>query len=161
MSHDPTIGQDTLAAVTAPVTVAGQRAPALRFDHPRTQALLAALVVFRLLPQGFANRDLRAHLGPLLGVAPSAMTQGRMTYDLRRLRLHGLIERVPGTHRYQVTSVGMRTALLFTRTHARVLRPGLAQLVDPDTTCPSPLRQQFDKLDAAIDRFVQQARLAA
>jgi hypothetical protein len=161
MSHDPTIGQDALAAVTAPVTVAGQRAPALRFDHPRTQALLAALVVFRLLPQGFSNRELRAHLGPLLGVAPSTMTQGRITYDLRRLRLHGLIERVPGTHRYQVTSAGLRTALLFTRTYARILRSGLAQLIDPNPICPSPLRRQFDQLDATIDRFVQQARLAA
>jgi len=33
----------------------------------------------------------------MLGIDPSAMTPGRMTYDLRRLRLHGLIERIPKT----------------------------------------------------------------
>jgi hypothetical protein len=62
-------------------------------------ALLSALLLFRLLPRGFANRDLREYLAPLLGEAPSMITQGRMTYQLRRLRLYGLIVRQPGTHR--------------------------------------------------------------
>jgi hypothetical protein len=44
--------------------------------------------VFRLLPHGFRNADLRAHLAPLLGLTPADLTQGRMSYDLRRLRLH-------------------------------------------------------------------------
>jgi hypothetical protein len=59
----------------------------------------------------------------MLGLDPSAMTLGRMSYDLRRLRLHGLIERIPKTHRYRLTSFGLRTALLFTRVYARALRP--------------------------------------
>jgi hypothetical protein len=95
-------------------------------------------VIFRLLPRGFANRDLREHLAPLLGVAPSALTQGQMTYDLRRLRLHGLIERIAGTHRYQLTDFGLASALLPTRTYTRVLRPGLAELLGPDPPASSP-----------------------
>jgi hypothetical protein len=63
----------------------------------RVQALLAALCVFRLLPNGFANRDLRTHLAPLLGLNPGDMTSGQISYDLRQLRIHGLIERIPGT----------------------------------------------------------------
>jgi hypothetical protein len=49
-----------------------------------------------------------------------------MTYQLRRLRLHDMIERIPGTHRYRVTEYGLRAALFFTRTYNRILRPGLA-----------------------------------
>ena len=49
---------------------------------------------------------------------------GRMTNDLRRLRLRGLIERIPFTRRYRVTDEGLRTAICYPRTHARVLRPG-------------------------------------
>jgi len=40
-----------------------------------------------------------------------------MTYDLRRLREHGLITRIPHTRRYQVTDTGLHQALLFTRAH--------------------------------------------
>ena len=103
LSHDCLIGDDAFAHVTRSQVVAGQRVSALPFADPRTQALLSVLVLYCLLPQGFANKDIREHLTPLLGLAPSAMTPGRMTYDLRRLRLHGLITRVPHTHRYRVT----------------------------------------------------------
>jgi hypothetical protein len=54
-----------------------------------------------------------------------------MTYDLRRLRLHGFIERIPKSHRYRVTDFGLRAALFFARTYARIIRPGLA-LVTPE-----------------------------
>lgn len=115
MSHDCRIGEDAFQRLARPVVVQGQRVPALRFDDDRVQRLLAALVVFRLLSGGFTNRDLREHLAPLLGVDPSHIMPGRMTYDLRRLRLHGLIERIPGQHRYRLTDVGLRTALFFIR----------------------------------------------
>jgi hypothetical protein len=118
-------------------------------------------VVFRLLARGFSNRDLRAHLAPLLGLAPSSMTQGRMTYDLRRLRLHGLIDRIPTTHRYRVTDFGFRTAFLFTRTYGRVLRPALAEVLAPEPPASGRLRADFDRLDTAIGRFLEEAHLAA
>jgi hypothetical protein len=146
--------------VCAPVVVNEQRCPALRFDDPRVQALLSVLTVFRLLPVGFSNRDLRAHLAPLLGIDPGSMTAGRMTYDLRRLRLHGIIERTAHTNRYRVTPFGLRVAMLFTRTYARVLRPGLALTLDVEAI-DNPLRRQFDRLDAVIESFFAEVDLAA
>lgn len=160
LSSDPTIGQGAFDALATPVVAGSQRASALPFDSARTQALLAALVVFRLLPNGFRNRDLRGYLAPLLGIDPALMTQGRMSYDLRRLRLHGLIERVPHSHRYQVTDHGLRIATFLTRVHNRLVRPGLADLLD-DVAIPTPLRRHLDKLDAAIHNLTRQTSLAA
>jgi hypothetical protein len=161
LSHDCLLGEDAVRQVTQPQVVAGQRVPALPFADPRTQALLSVLVLYCLLPQGFANKDVREHLAPLLGLAPSAMTPGRMTYDLRRLRLHGLIARIPHTQRYRVTDEGLRLALLFTRTYARILRPGLARLAPAAPPGDTALRPYFDKLEAALDRYIDQAKLAA
>ena len=110
----------------------GQRCAALRFGCARVQALLCALLAFRLVPRGFDNRQLRAHVAPLLGVAAESWSPGRMTYDLRRLRIHGLIERIPRSRRYRVTDAGLRTAMCYQRTYARVLRPALAAVFDPD-----------------------------
>ena len=119
------------------------------------QALLSALLVFRLLPRGFSNRDLRDHWAALLGKGPDDMTPGQMTYHLRRLRLHGLIERIPGTHRYQVTRLGWRTALFCTRTYNRILRPGLAQILPIEVLDDSKLRQGFDQIDQVIDQWIE------
>src|SRR5262249_16733271 len=74
---------------------------------------------------------LREHLAPLLGKKPSQLTPGRITYDLRRLRLHGLIERIPKSHRYRVTAKGLRIAAFYTRLYNRSLRTGLA-MISPD-----------------------------
>ena len=161
LSHDCLLGEDAFQQVNQPREVAGQRVAALRFTDPRVHSLLSALVTFRLLPQGFANHELRALLAPLLGLAPDQFTPGQMTYHLRRLRLHGLIERVPRTHRYQVTEFGWRVALFFTRTYARVIRPGLAQIVPNAPPIDSTLQRQFSRLESAMDDWIAQATLAA
>jgi hypothetical protein len=161
LSCDPTIGAAALAALTAPATVDGQHAAALRFGDPRVHALLSALAIFRLQPGGFSNADLRAHVAELLHTTPDQWPAGRMTYDLRRLRLHGLIQRIPHTRRYQVTATGLHHALLLTRVHDRVLRTGLTHLCDPDPPTPTPLRAATRALDNAIDQLVDQAGLQA
>jgi len=160
VSADCHIGQQAFDQVCAPVVINHQRAAALRFGDPRVQALLSVLVVFRLLPTGFSNRDLRAHLAPLLGLNPSTMTAGRMTYDLRRLRLHQIIERIPHTNRYQVTPFGLQVAFFFSRTYSRLLGTGLSEICDP-IPINTPLRRQFDRLEQAITAHVDQLNLAA
>jgi hypothetical protein len=161
ITHEPWVGDDLFTAVTAPIVSDTTRVAGLRFTEPRVQTLLHALVVFRLLPNGFSNADLRAHVAELDGQPPDAVTAGRMTYDLRRLRLHGLIERIPGTHRYHVTPRGLRVALFFTRAYDRLLRPSLAQLHEVEPPGPAPLRAAFRTLEATIDQTVTRSRLAA
>ncbi len=136
------------------------RVPALPFDSARTQALLSALLVFRLLPHGFRNRDLRNHLAPLLGTTAETMTSGQLSYDLRRLRHHRLIQRVPATHRYTVTDHGLRLALHLTRVHTRVLRAGLSDILD-QAAVPTHLRRQLDRFTTAVDTYARKHQLAA
>ena len=90
VSHDCSIGEDAFEKVVRPIEVAGQRASALQFGDARVQALLSVLVLFSFQLRGFTNQEMRALLAQLLGLDPANYSVGRMTYDLRRLRLHGL-----------------------------------------------------------------------
>jgi hypothetical protein len=161
ISQDCAVGEDAFHQINDPVEVDGQRASGLRFADEVVQALLSALLVFRLLPRGFSNRDLRNHWAPLLGKSPADMTPGQMTYHLRRLRLHGLIERIPETHRYQVTAQGGRAALFCTRTYNRLLRPGLAQIIPEEARDDADLRRGFDQLDAKIEKWMDEHKMVA
>jgi len=161
LSHDPATGAEAFTAVTAPTDIHGQHAAGLRFGDPRAHALLAVLLLFRLHPGGFTNADLRTHLASLLGIDPTTWTAGRATYDLRRLRLHGLIERIPGTHRYQVTNTGLHHAMFLTRLHDRLIRTGTAHHADPDPPTPTPLRAATRAYDTALNTLTQHAGLAA
>jgi hypothetical protein len=151
----------TPAEPAAGFTPAGTRIPGLRFTDERVQALLSALCAFRLLPNGFTNRDLRTHLAPLPGRRYEDMTSGQITYDLRRLRVHGLIERIPRTHRYQITGSGHSHALFLTRLHARFLRPGLAELTGHPPPVPASLRTADRAYRDAINGLTRRAGLAA
>ena len=162
ISHDPAEGTAALAAISNPVTTpSGTRIAGMRITDPRVQALLAAVCVFKLLPGGFTNRDLRHHLAPLLGLHPADMTSGQITYQLRRLRAHGLIERIPRTHRYQITPGGIRQALFLTRLSQRFLIPGMAQVTGPSPPADSRLRAAARAYEAAIDDLIRHAGLAA
>ena len=80
-----------------------------------------------------------------------------MTYDLRRLRLHDLIERVPRSHRYRITETGAQVAMFYARLYTRALRPACSL-----TPLGSPRAQRaFDRLDAALANFFQEVHLAA
>jgi len=60
---------------------------------------------------GFTNRSLRAQVATLLA-APCSASQ--MSYDLRRLRLKGLIHRLPHTNTYVLTDEGQQVAIFYT-----------------------------------------------
>jgi hypothetical protein len=161
MSHDCMLAETTFQTINSPVAAGDQRASGLRFGDPRVHPLLQAIVLFRQLAEGFRSANLRNHLAALAGRDPQSISQGAMTYQLRRLRLHGLIERLPGSFRYRVTDFGLRTALFFTRAYNRLLRPGLAAALPGRHSIETPLKRAFDAVDRQINQCIQQAHLAA
>jgi hypothetical protein len=161
VTEDCILSEASVERLTQPtLTDDGQSASGFRFGDPRVMALFAALTLFLHLPNGFRNRDLRKHVSDLLGLPPSEYHAGRMTYDLRRLRLKGIIAREPRTTRYFLTPYGYRVALFMTRLHARLFRPGLASLTpDPSVHLPHPLRRAMDKVNAEIDTIIERSHL--
>ncbi|HZD70564.1 MAG TPA: hypothetical protein VFA45_17220 [Actinomycetes bacterium] len=163
-AHDALPAPDvvTFERVTRPSTTTdGHYAPGMRFGEPRVMAVLAALVSFCHLIEGFTNRELVRRAGTLLG---RPYTSRQATYDLRRLRRKGLIERRRGTRRYQLTPTGRRIAVLFTKTYGRVLTPALA-LADADLpdniAARHPLAMAWRTLHRELNSYCDRALLAA
>jgi hypothetical protein len=161
ISHDCILAEDAFQSINGPVTEGRQRASGLRFADPRVHALLHAVILFRQLAQGFRSNDLRQQLAALSGRDPESVSQGAVTYQLRRLRLHGLIERLPNSFRYRVTQFGLRAALFFTRAYNRLLRPGLAAALPKLRASDAILKPAFDKIDEQIDAWINQAKFTA
>ncbi|WP_199730321.1 hypothetical protein [Amycolatopsis panacis] len=135
------------------VDTAGRRTPALRFGDPRVMALTGALCQTLLTATGFTNKNLRVLIAGLLG---SDYRPGQMTYDLRRLRLTGLIHRLPHTNRYVLTDNGIRIAVFYTKIYNRLLIP-LTAADQPQA--PPPLRQALRTLNHHVDDYINHARL--
>jgi len=162
--HHERVGQGCVLAspaferIARPSLVDGRRAPALRFGDPRVMALAGALATCGLIVGGFTNKTLRPLVAGLLGPDAAPYTQGRCCYDLRRLKLKGLIRRLEHSNTYVLTPDGQRFAIFYTKVHNRLLRPLLAADAPP---APLPVRQALRTLDRAVTDYLSQARMTA
>src|SRR6266540_516347 len=136
------------------VDAEGRRTPALRFGDPRVMALAGALCHTLLAATGFTNKHLRVLMTGLLG--GTAYTPGQMTYDLRRLRLNGLIRRLPHANRYVLTADGIRIAVFYTKIYNRLLVP-LTAANQPQA--PPSLRAALAAITRHVDDYANRARL--
>ena len=153
------LAEETFQAIDGPVEMKG--ATSLGAAPIPVHALWHALLLFRLQPQGFRNAELRPHLAALWGRQAEEIGQGAMSYQLRRLRLHGMIERIPKTHRYRVTAMGLRVALFFTRSYSRVFHAGLAFALPGHRAIYAPLKRCFNNVETEIQTWTDHAKLAA
>jgi hypothetical protein len=103
-------------------------------------ALLQARAGFGHLVAVFRHRDLRPQVEALLGRPYSA---AQMTYDLRRLRLRGLIRRQPDTHRYTLTPYGLCAALFYSKLYLRIFRPHAPALHTLSDHLPPPAARRI------------------
>jgi hypothetical protein len=159
--HAERVGQGCVLASPAferiahpTVDAAGRRTPALRFGDPRVMALTGALCQTLLAATGFTNKNLRVLIAGLLG---SDYRPNQMTYDLRRLRLAGLIRRIPHTNRYQLTPEGIRIAVFYTKIYNRMLVP-LTAAHQPQA--PPELRAALATITRHVDAYATHARIS-
>ena len=161
MLHHEHVGQGCVLAspaferIAQPSVTDGRRAPALRFGDPRVQALAGALAVTAHLIGGLTHKSLRPLVEALLG---QPYSRSRCSYDLRRLRLKGLIVRLEHSNTYVLTDDGQRFAIFYTKVYNRVLRPLMAADQPP---APLQVRQALRILDHAVTDYIDNTRIAA
>ncbi len=142
------LGQSTL-------TEDGQRASALRFGDPRVMALLEVLAAQAYIIKPISNRSLRDIVAQRLGITYSS---AQMSYDLRRLRIKGLIERIGNSYRYRLTALGLRVVTFFTKLYHRLFCPGLAALL-PEQDYPSNLALALNSVAQVLHDWTEDAFL--
>jgi len=112
-------------------------------------------MMFAWVPTGFSNQNLGEHFASLWGRGMDQLGRGQMTYQLRRLPLDGITERIPESNRYRVTETGLCTAVFLTRNYARILRPAIAP-APPSVPCANnPLAYLLQQIRTG-DPFMRQ-----
>jgi hypothetical protein len=109
-------------AVSRPVVASGRRVRALRLADRHDIALLETIARGEFAVSGFRNRDIRRLLHPLpADAATLRRLSAKTSRRLRLLRVHGIIRKVPKTHRYRLTTRGnLLTAALFATRRANL-----------------------------------------
>jgi predicted MarR family transcription regulator len=116
-------------------------------------ALAGSLCLVVHAVTGFTNKSLR---GQVAGLLDRDYSTSQMSDDLRRLRLHGLIERRTGTNSYTLTPEGIRVAVFYTKLQARLLQPLLEADQPP---APLEMRRALTTIERLLGDYVANARL--
>jgi len=130
---DSTRFNEFTRALECPSQYQGRRVRGLHLFREDDHQLLQAVNRGEFMLRGLRNRDLQALLYPPVPAdAPLSLQQRRcrsaaVSRKLRLLRAHGLIQKVPKTHRYQVTPHG-RLAITAILTMDRASIAVLSQL---------------------------------
>jgi hypothetical protein len=137
------------------VSATGRRTPGLRLDDIRLLAVLQALTRFAYLigKASFRTADLLPDVQRILDAPSYRLSQLR--YDLAKLRGKGLVHRVTGTQRYEVTSEGYRLAVLYQKLYHRLYAPLTASTLEPvatDERMPRSRIVKLDRLYEAVDK---------
>jgi hypothetical protein len=72
---------------------------------------------------GWRSADIHQAVLTTFGLSPTAYTLTQLRYDLRKLKAHGLLERIGRGYRYSLTDKGVKAARLFILFHKRVCGP--------------------------------------
>jgi hypothetical protein len=102
---------------------------------------------------GITNKSLRACVARLLPISYSA---SQMIYDLRHVRMKGLIRRIEHTLTYTLTSEGQRVAVFYIKLNDRLLRPLLA---GDQSQATLVLTHALAVINHHVDDYVARARL--
>lgn len=132
------------------MTEDGQRASALHFGESRVMALLAAITKHAHTIFNFRNKNIRRSMVQLLGITDEEYSCAQMSYDLRRLRLKGLIVRIDKTHCYKLTELGAKLSVFLVKLYERIFRPGLSSMLT-EQIFPSELADALNRMTEILE----------
>jgi hypothetical protein len=155
---------DVVAALAKPALQGQTKVAGIKLENTRLMRLLETLL------RGAGGHFRRWTAAQLLQqildddqIKPKDYTIGQLRYDLRKLRVHGLIERVPKSHAYRFTDKGAKLGILLVQWRKRLDGPlgfGLFRRRPDEQFLPnSPFEKAYLKVEKAMDEAI--ALLAA
>jgi hypothetical protein len=141
-----------------PVTSGKTKIAGIKIQDTRMLRLMEVLLQGGTQLNGWRSAGMHQAVLTAFGLSAGAYTLTQPRYDLRKLKAHGLLERVGRAYRYRLTGKGIPAALMFILFHKRVCGPLANSLFHhrPDETLkpPSKLEPAYHKADRAIQQVL-------
>jgi hypothetical protein len=104
---------------------------------------------------GWTVTELRAAVLDAFSLSPPHYSLNAVRYDLRKLRAHGLLERLPHSYRYQVTLKGQKAATLMTLLRKRIYGPISASAFHHRPASDLQPNSRFERAYAKVDKTME------
>jgi hypothetical protein len=106
-----------------PVTIGKTRIAGIRIHDTRMMRLMEVLLHGGAQLNGWRSGDIHQTVLATFGLSADGYTLNQLRYDIRKLKAHGLLERIGRSYRYRLSEKGAKAALMFILFHKRVCGP--------------------------------------
>ena len=142
-----------------PLTRGQSRIPGIQIHNTRMIRLMEVLLHSGPTLTGWSSREIYQALLQTFTLSAQQYTLTQLRYDLRKMKGHGLIERVGRQYRYRLTEKGCRTSLMFVLFHQRVCGPLAHSLFNRSPQAAfkpaTQLEAAYRKADQSIERILK------
>ena len=163
LSHDPSIGMEALEKLERPVEKNGQRVGAMPRGNKKTEEQYRVLASLDLKMGIFQNRDIKSLLACLQGKKENEITSSSISYMLKKLKMHEIIEKEEGKNQYKLTEEGRHVVNYVVRAE-RILKEGLGGLLSeelPEDKDVKKLRKAEREFMKASEEYFRERQIAA
>ena len=150
-----------------PSQVGRSRVAGIDVNRPRMVAVLQAVVALSSIPAGLRSRELAAKIRELTGQSEAEYGPRQASYDLKKLRGKGFVERVEKSRRYAATEPGLRTMAAVGIVREQVLKPILAKACHPEPHPPlppenrGPLENHYQAIQDEVRKLFHTLKISA
>lgn len=141
-----------------PVTVGKTKIAGIKIHDTRMMRLMEVLLHGGTQLNGWRSADIHQAILTTFSLAASTYTLTQLRYDLRKMKAHGLIERIGRAYSYRLSDKGTKAALMFILFHKRVCGPLANSLFhhrpDEPLKPASKVESAYHKADQAIQHVL-------
>jgi hypothetical protein len=141
-----------------PIAVGHTKIPGIKIHDTRMMRLLEVLLHGGPQLAGWRTAQIHAAILEAFGLPPERYSLTQLRYDLRKLKAHGLLDRIGRTYAYRLTEKGIRIGSMFILFHKRVCGPLANSLFHhrPENRTPQPakIERAYHQADTAIQNLI-------
>jgi hypothetical protein len=148
-----------LQRIALPITKGSVRYPGIKIHETRIIRLMEVLLHAGTHVGGWTAKEIHQAVLTSFGLSEKGYRLSQLSYDLRKLKGHGLIERDGSRYAYRLTTKGTEVSLLFLFFHKRLCGPlansRFHHQPDAEHRPDSRLEKAYHRADKAIQNVVE------
>jgi hypothetical protein len=141
-----------------PIVVGRTKIPGIKIHDTRRMRLMEVLLHGGSQLSEWRTVHIHAAILTAFGLSAEGYSLNQLRYDLRKLKAHGLLERIGRRYAYRLSDKGIRTAAMFILFHKRVCGPLANSLFHhrPEDRTPQPakIERVYHQADTAVQRLI-------
>jgi hypothetical protein len=150
---------DILSLLSKPIRIAHTTIPGIRIDNKRLLRIMEIFLNPFYAINPWKSKDLHKSLQNAFALSPSSYTLDQLRYDIRKLKAHGIIQRIAGTYLYELTDFGKKVCILFVLFHSRIFGPMSSSLFNSLPKAShlplTKIENAYAKIDHSLHELLQ------